>query len=51
VDTTYLGGGTFPLCAVLAEFARLLQKVIHCFEFGGGGDPEGRIEKSLAYLR
>lgn len=51
VDATYLGGGALPLGAVLAEFARLPQKVIHCFEFAGGGDPEGRIAKSLAYLR
>jgi sugar phosphate isomerase/epimerase len=50
VDATYLGGGTLPLRPVLAEFARLPQKVIHCFEFAGGGDPEGRIEKSLSYL-
>jgi sugar phosphate isomerase/epimerase len=51
VDATYLGGGALPLRPVLAEFARLPQKVIHCFEFAGGGDPAGRIEKSLAYLR
>jgi sugar phosphate isomerase/epimerase len=51
VDATYLGGGTLPLRLVLAEFARLPQKVIHIFEFAGGGDPEGRVAKSLAYLR
>ena len=50
VDATYLGGGELPLHAILAEFARLPQKVIHCFEFSGGGEPEARIEKSLAYL-
>jgi sugar phosphate isomerase/epimerase len=51
VDATYLGGGTLPLPAILAELARLPQKVIYCFEFEGGGDPEGRIAKSLNFLR
>jgi sugar phosphate isomerase/epimerase len=51
LDATYLGGGTLPLPEILAELARLPQKVIHCFEFAGGGDPEGRITKSLSYLR
>jgi hypothetical protein len=40
-----------PLRDALAELARLPQPVIHCFEFAGGGDPVGRIQKSLAYLR
>jgi sugar phosphate isomerase/epimerase len=51
VDATYLGGGIMPLRPVFAEFARLPHKVIHVFEFAGGGDPEGRVAKSLAYLR
>lgn len=51
VEATYLGGGSLPLRDALAELARLPQPVTHCFEFTGGGDPVGRIQKSLAYLR
>jgi sugar phosphate isomerase/epimerase len=47
---TYLGGGNLPLASLLAEFDRLPQPVFHCFEFGGGGDPEDRIRKSLDLL-
>jgi sugar phosphate isomerase/epimerase len=50
-DATYLGGGTLPLPAILDAFDRLPQRVIHCFEFSGGGDPDGRLAASLAYLR
>jgi hypothetical protein len=39
------------LRAALAEFSRLPQPIIYCFEFPGGDDPAGRIQKSLAYLR
>jgi sugar phosphate isomerase/epimerase len=46
----YLGGGTMSLRAILDELDRLPQDMIYCFEFPGGGDPEGRIRKSLAYL-
>lgn len=49
-STTYLGGGALPLRQVLAELDRLPQRVLHCFEFAGGGDPAGRIEKSLAFV-
>lgn len=48
---TYLGGGSLPLPAILDELDRLPQPVLYCFEFPGGGDPERRIEESLAYLR
>jgi sugar phosphate isomerase/epimerase len=46
----YLGGGTMLLQPILAELDSLPQEMIYCFEFPGGGDPEGRIAKSLAYL-
>lgn len=49
--STYLGDGRLALAAILAEFDRLPQKILHCFEFGGGGDPEGRIVKSLELFR
>lgn len=50
-EATYLGGGTLPLPAILAAFEELPQPVLHCFEFEGGGDPDGRIATSLAYLQ
>jgi len=50
-NATYLGGGSLPLREALTEFARLSQPIIYCFEFPGGEDPAGRIQKSLAYLR
>jgi len=46
-----LGDGALPLGAIMAELERLPQRLIYCFEFRGGGDPEGRIVSSLAYLR
>jgi len=50
-DSHPLGGGTLPLGAIMAELERLPQRLLYCFEFRGGGDPEGRIVGSLAYLR
>jgi sugar phosphate isomerase/epimerase len=50
-EATYLGGGSLPLPAILDAFAALSQPIIHCFEFGGGDDPDGRIAASLAYLK
>ena len=46
-----LGGGTLPLGAIMAELEALPQRLIYCFEFRGGGDPDARIATSLAYLR
>jgi sugar phosphate isomerase/epimerase len=48
---TYLGGGDLPLGPVLDELDSLPQDVSYCFEFVGGGDPDGRIARSLAYLQ
>ncbi len=48
---TYLGGGGQDLLAVFAEFDRLPQPVIYCYEFQGGEDAEDRILQSQAYLR
>ena len=50
-DATYLGGGTLPLPAILDAFDALPQPIIHCFEYGGGDDPDGRNAASLAYLK
>ena len=50
-DGTWLGGGNIPLGAVLDELDALPQSFPYCFEFGGGGEPEARIRRSLDYLR
>jgi sugar phosphate isomerase/epimerase len=50
-EATFLGGGDVPLDETMAEFGRLTQPVTVCFEFASGGDPEGRVLKSLEYLR
>jgi sugar phosphate isomerase/epimerase len=46
----YLGGGEMSLCPILNALDGLPQEMIYCFEFPGGDDPDGRIQKSLAYL-
>jgi sugar phosphate isomerase/epimerase len=50
-ESTYLGGGDAPLTETLDAFRRLPQRILYCFEFGGGNDPEGRIAASVAYLK
>lgn len=46
-----LGGGALPLGAIIAALEALPQRLLYCFEFRGGGDPDARIAASLAYLR
>ncbi len=46
-----LGEGTMPLKAIFEALDGLPQKVIYCFEFGGGGEPDARITRSLAFLK
>jgi sugar phosphate isomerase/epimerase len=48
---TYLGGSGRDLGPVFAAFDRLPQRIIYCFEFRGGGDPEEGIRHSVAYLQ
>jgi sugar phosphate isomerase/epimerase len=48
---TVLGEGVLPLDAILDELDRLPQRIIYCFEFRGGDDPEGRIAHSLNFLK
>jgi sugar phosphate isomerase/epimerase len=48
---TYLGGGVMDLGPILDELDRLSQEMTYCFEFPGGGEPDERIRRSLAYLR
>jgi sugar phosphate isomerase/epimerase len=48
---TALGAGILPLPDILAALDHLPQRILYCFEFDGGGEPDSRIERSLAYLR
>ncbi|MEM7029418.1 MAG: sugar phosphate isomerase/epimerase family protein [Chloroflexota bacterium] len=50
-DLTYLGGGSLSMDEIVAALDALPQQIYYCFEFRGGGEPDQRIEKSLAYLR
>jgi sugar phosphate isomerase/epimerase len=47
----YLGGGAMDLQPLLDALDELPQALIYCLEFPGGGEPDDRIRKSLAYLR
>ncbi len=49
--TTYLGNGVLPMGAIMMALEALPPPILYCFEFDGGGEPEMRIAKSLAYLR
>jgi sugar phosphate isomerase/epimerase len=49
--TTHLGGGDMPMHEIMTALEALPQRIIYCFEFAGGGEPDARIQKSLAYLR
>lgn len=46
-----LGNGVLPLEEIFAALDALPQRVIYCFEFGGGDDPDGRIRRAKGYLR
>ncbi len=48
---TYLGGGSLPLREILAGLDALPGRILYTFEFRGGGDPDGRIRASLAFLQ
>ena len=50
VDSIELGAGAMPMDAVLSAIAALPQPLLHCFEFNGGPDPEGRIKTASQYL-
>jgi len=50
-DTTYLGGGQSPMHDIVAALNALPQPILYCFEFVGGGEPDERVKKSLAYLK
>ena len=48
--TTYLGGGTLRLQEIFSALDATGRTFLFCFEFPGGGDPEGGIVKSKEYM-
>ncbi len=48
---TYLGNGMIPLGEIVAALDQTGSNFPFTFEFGGEGDPEGAIAKSMAYLK
>lgn len=45
------GDGVLPMPLILAALDELPQHLYYIFEFRGGDDPEGRIERALTYMR
>jgi hydroxypyruvate isomerase len=45
-----LGEGVLPLGQIFAALDALPQRIILCFEFGGGDEPDERIQDALSYL-
>lgn len=45
-----LGEGVLPLAEIFAALDALPQRIIYCFEFAGGDDPDGRIRRALDYV-
>lgn len=50
LKATYLGNGIIPIDQVISALDATGRDFPLCFEFGGEGDPEGAIAKSLRYL-
>ncbi len=47
---TYLGNGIIPIADIIAALDATGRDFPLCFEFGGEGDPERAISKSIEYL-
>ena len=45
------GEGEIPMREIFAALDALPQRLIYCFEFPGGDDPEDRITRSLAWMK
>lgn len=50
-DPVRFGKGVLPLAEIFAAFDKLPQRIIYCFEFGGGPDPDQHIQDALALVR
>ena len=51
LKSTYLGNGIMPIGEIVAALDSTGRDFPLTFEFGGEGDPEGVIAKSMAYLK
>jgi sugar phosphate isomerase/epimerase len=50
-DPVPFGKGVLPLAEIFAAFDRLPQRVIFCFEFGGGPNPDQHIQDAFALVK
>ena len=49
--TSVPGEGDLPITEIFAALDALPQRIIYCFEFPGGDDPDDRIRRGLAFMR
>jgi sugar phosphate isomerase/epimerase len=49
--TSVPGEGDLPLKEIFAAIDELSQRIVYCFEFPGGNDPDDRIKRGLAFMR
>jgi len=49
--TSVPGEGDLPMKEIFAALDALPQKIIYCFEFPGGNDPDDRIKRGLAFMK
>ncbi len=49
--TSVPGEGDLPIMEILTALDRYLQRIIYCFEFPGGDDPDDRIARGLAFMQ
>ena len=49
--TVRFGEGVLPLADIFAAFDALPQRIIYCFEFGGGADPDQHIQDAFALVK
>ncbi|MBT5829242.1 MAG: sugar phosphate isomerase/epimerase [Candidatus Latescibacteria bacterium] len=49
--TSVPGEGDLPMKEIFAALDTQPQKIIYCFEFPGGNDPEDRIQRASAFMK
>jgi len=49
--TSVPGEGDLPMKEIFAALDALPQKIIYCFEFPGGNDPDDRIKRASAFMK
>ena len=50
-DPVRFGEGVLPLADIFAAFDKLPQRIIYCFEFSGGPDPDQHIQDAFALVK